>query len=191
MTGEGNRVLARDLLVEGLAWLRASYSAQRFFVERDVVWSLQRWLHGEVVARDLGLTVRNDYGVEPGPRRSLSADIALVPAGASIPAAILEVKYEPSHSRSDIDPRKLPVIAWADVVADAVRVRGWVETSRAQSGLAICVDEGGLFAKRSLPEGGAWEHWGACGTTDLDVWVHVVDEAGAQSGDATVEGSAT
>lgn len=164
---------ARRLLVDGLAWLRASYPEHRIYVERDLVWTLQKWLVREVAARGLPLRVFNDYGVEPGPRRSLSADLAVLPLTSPLPLVVAELKFEPSHRRAEIDPRKLPVVGWEGVVEDVARIRRWVAGGLILEGLAIFIDEGRFFQPRrpALPEC-AWTPWGSYGEPTLDLWVH-------------------
>jgi hypothetical protein len=61
---------ARTLILDALAWLRSSYPQHGFYVERDLVWTLQKWLDREITARALGLRVLNDYGARTSTRRS-------------------------------------------------------------------------------------------------------------------------
>jgi hypothetical protein len=164
---------ARTLILDALAWLRSSYPQHGFYVERDLVWTLQKWLDREITARALGLRVLNDYGVEPGPRRSLSGDLVLLPVDSPTPLLVAEFKFEPSHERGDIDPKKLPVVGWHGVVKDVDRIRRWVESGLTAEGLAVFVDEGGYrHARRPALDDSTWEHWGRYGQEVLDVWVH-------------------
>lgn len=164
---------AGRLLTDSLDWLRATYPEHRIVVERDLVWTLQKWLIREVHTRDLPLRVFNDYGVEPGLRRSLSGDLVLVPLDSPAPLVVAEFKFEPSHRRLDIDRKKLPVVGWGGVAEDAARIRRWVDAGMTQDGLAIFIDEGGFAHDRrtALPDC-EWSGWGTYGDPMLDVWVH-------------------
>lgn len=157
-----------------IEWLRSTYPSHRIYVERDLVWTLQRWLVDQAAGGTAELWVRNDHGTQPGPRRSLSTDIALLTPDSTVPLVALEFKFEPSHRRADIDPRKLPIVGWEGVVRDVERIRGWVRSGLAFAGAAVSVDEGGFAHARhpALP-GCSWEHWGGYGDSALDVWVHM------------------
>jgi hypothetical protein len=167
------RKAAQALLDDGLWWLRETYAEHGFVVERDLVWTLQRHLVRQ--ASDEGLPVRvfSDHGVEPGKRRHLSADIALLEADDPVPLVAVEFKFEPSPRRADVDRRKLPVTDWASAALDVERIRRWVGGGLARSGMALYFDEGGIVQGRRGPaDGGAWESWGTYGRGDVDVWVH-------------------
>lgn len=172
------------LAVAGIDWLAANYPVDRFFAERDVVWTLQRWYGRRAAEQALPIRVMNDFGAEPGPYRALSADIALVLEDR--PPVVMEFKYEPSHARADISPGKFPVISWQGVAADAERVQRWVRDGRATAGIALLIDEGGTFAARAavghrwpIPAipGGTWTNWGSYNQSDLNVHVHRFDQA--------------
>jgi hypothetical protein len=132
--------LGHRLIGDALDWLRETYPQHGFGVERDVVWTLHRWLTARAAA--LGCRVWTDYPMVRGPRRALSADLAVVDSANTILSAA-EFKFEPSHIREDVQKQKLPVIGWAGVLADIVRIGDWVAIGRAGSGWAVCVDEGG------------------------------------------------
>jgi hypothetical protein len=164
---------AAELAVEALAWLRATYAEHLPYTERDIVWTVQRWIAREITGRGLPLRVFNDYGIEPGPRRSLSADIAILPNSSPEVLHVIEFKYEPSHRRPDIDSKKLPVVGWDAVVADTLRIARWVESGRTLGGRAVFIDEGGFaHARRGAYPGSEWVSWGAYGDPAIDVWVH-------------------
>jgi hypothetical protein len=160
------------LFEEAFDWFHASYGERRYFVERDVVWTLQTRLLALVRERTLPWQVRNDYAALPGLRRSLSADLAIVVDGA--PGLLVEFKYEPSHQRTDIAREKLPVIGWADVVKDAERAQRFVDLRRTPVALALLIDEGGYFGGRPALPGGQWVEWGSAGDPTLSVAAHVV-----------------
>lgn len=104
---------ADALFLRSLNWLRINYSGFRFFVERDIVWTIQCHILQEIAETGLPLRVFNDYGILPGSRRSLSADLVLSGENSKIEVAV-EFKYEPAHSRTDIPRVKFPVVGWGD-----------------------------------------------------------------------------
>jgi hypothetical protein len=65
------------LVEEAVDWLRANYGRFEFWVERDLVWTLQTRLRTVITECGLPFIVLNDYPMLPGPRRSLR------PAGPS------------------------------------------------------------------------------------------------------------
>jgi len=120
------------LAEEAVGWLRENYGRFEFWVERDLVWTLQTRLRTVITERGLPFTVLNDYAMLPGPRRSLSADLVLRNAAGQVLVAA-EFKYEPSHLRQEFrcQPGKLPVVFWGagGVAKDVARIRQFVEAS--------------------------------------------------------------
>lgn len=112
----------------------------------------------------LPLTVLNDYGLLPGPRRALSADLVINNASGQVLIAA-EFKYEPSHNRSEFraQPGKLPVVFWgADGVSKYVaRIRQFAEAGVARTAYAMLIDEGRRFRARIPHPGSAWRDWPA------------------------------
>ncbi len=108
-------------------WSKTSYGQHMFFVERDLVWTIQNRVALEIVERGLPLRVFNDYPILPGNRRSLGTDLALLTCGGAVEVAI-KFKYEPSHRRGGIDiwPTKFPVIGWSNVAHDMARAKKFV-----------------------------------------------------------------
>lgn len=164
---------AVNVFYAAVGWLRSTYPEHQIVVERDLVWTIQRRIAREIGLHGLPLRVFNDYGVEPGPRRSLSADLALLSDRPGPPLFVAEFKFEPSHRQLDIDPRKLPVVGWEGVVEDAARIRRWVAGGLVRAGAAFFVDEGGFAQSRraALPDC-TWNAWGTYETSALNVWVH-------------------
>lgn len=161
------------LLEQALGWFLASYGERPYFVERDVVWTIQTWLVRRVGELELTWQVRNDYAPLPGPRRAPGADIGIAVDGAA--ALLVEFKYEPSHRRTDIAQEKLPVISWQDVEKDAARVQRFVDAGRAPVALAVLIDEGGFFRTRPALPGGHWLDVGSAGgDPTIALSVHVV-----------------
>jgi len=159
--------------VSALDWLQESYRTFTFFVERDIVWTLQLKVRGLLQEAGLAVRVFNDYGILPGNRRSLSADLAVVDNEGSVVVAA-EFKYEPAHSRTDIPSSKFPVVFWGDdgVGKDVARVREFVEKGAATIAHSFFIDEGGAFRHRLPHQGSRWCPWGG------DVWVLCADAKG-------------
>ncbi len=156
-----------ELFEQTLEWFRVHYSDYHFFVERDVVWTLQMHLSRLVASTRSPYHVFNDYPIIPGTRRSLSADLVLVEQHTNRIEVAAEFKYEPSHRRKDILPSKLPVVFWGDdgVGKDVKRVHEFVRLGKVQTAYAVFVDEGGAFHHRQPHPGSRWISW------ENGVWV--------------------
>jgi hypothetical protein len=139
---------AEQLFLDTLGWLGAANATTVFYQERDIVYTLQRRLCQLLERDDLPWTVFNDYPMLPGPRRALSADLALLCDGDVALAA--EFKYEPCHKRRDIPRQKFPVTVWSDIAKDTLRAREFVYQGRVAVAYAVCIDEGGYLARRDL-----------------------------------------
>lgn len=112
---------AERLFTDALDWLGRRYGDRVFYVERDIVYTLQSKLN-ELISSQAGeWRVYNDYPMLPGPRRSLSADLSLLTPQRDV-AVAAEFKYEPCHRRVDVLKNKLPVTVWSDIVKDTVRI---------------------------------------------------------------------
>lgn len=178
---------AQTLMLDGLSWLQDSYDQHRFFVERDLVWTLQRWLLRETDARGLPFRIFNDYGVEPGPRRSLSADLAIL-GDSKVPLLAAEFKFEPSHRRNDIDRRKFPVTDWDGICHDVERIRRWVHGGFIGEGIAVFIDEGGSVRRRRHAETDCeWADWEPYGADASAVSVHTFHVTGPARGRSTTD----
>jgi hypothetical protein len=158
------------LFGEAVEWLRENYRQFEFWVERDVVWTLQTRLRTMISERGLSFTVLSDYGMLPGPRRSLSADLVIRNAAGHVLVAA-ELKYEPSHLRPEFQsqPGKLPVVFWgADGVAkDVARIWQFVEAGAARAAFAMFIDEGRHFRARPPHIGSEWRDWDSAGPGNL------------------------
>lgn len=146
------------LFENALTWLQQTYHEHTFFVERDVVWTVQLWLIREIAGRGLPLRVFNDYAVVKGPRRGLCCDIAIVDQSNKVKVAA-EFKYEPDHRRQDILPQKLPVVGWIDMQKDIARIRTFIEAGAIECGYTVFIDEGGYFRHRDAHSGSDWLDW--------------------------------
>lgn len=160
--------IADQTFVAALDWLRENYRRFTFFVERDVVWTLQLKIRDLLQEAGLAVRVFNDYRILPGNRRGLSADLTIVDNDGSVLVAA-EFKYEPAHSRTDIPSSKFHVVSWGEVGNDVSRVREFVDKGAATVGHSIFIDEGGAFRHHPPHKGSTWFPWGG------DVWVLVAD----------------
>ena len=157
-----------DLYEQALAWLRRNYTVYRFFVERDIVWTVQTYLQRRIDEDNLNYRLYNDYPMLPGRRRSLSTDLAILNAANVVEIAV-EFKYEPSHTREDILRQKFPVVSWgADGVGkDVWRIREYVMQRKAKAAYSILIDECGYFHVNAPHPGSEWQVW------EGGVWVLV------------------
>lgn len=163
---------ASRVFEESIEWLRQNYPRFRFYVERDIVWTLQLRMSDLIQARAMPYRVFNDYSILPGNRRSLCADIAILDGQDQVQVAA-EFKYEPSHKRTDIWPSKfLPtVVFWGDdgVGKDVKRVHEFVEKGAARAAYAVFIDEGSIFRNRDPYPGSRWMDWTLAGDAFLSV----------------------
>lgn len=75
---------AATLFEDALDWLHEGYFTHRFYAERDLVWTLQKWLQDQVTEQHLPFRVYNDFPILPGNRRRLCTDLAIVDAANRI-----------------------------------------------------------------------------------------------------------
>jgi len=151
---------AIELFEESLGWLRENYGSFRFYVERDVVWTIQEHIRAEIEKNGLNLRVFNDYGILPGSRRKYSADLAILGTDGTL-EVVAEFKYEPSHHRQDIPHNKLPVVGWGieGVAKDMMRIEAFVNSGKAKKSYAIFIDESGYFRHRMPYPNSEWIDW--------------------------------
>jgi len=166
MAGEpqGANASVLKVLRDSLVWLWEHYGEFRFFTERDVVWTMQRRFLDTIKQQGLPFSVFSDFPIQPGARRALSADLAILRPNERV-AVALEFKYEPDHRRGhgserEIWPTKLSpsVVFWGaeGVLKDIERIRQWVSDGRTEAGFTIFIDEGGLFRNREPHPGAEW-----------------------------------
>jgi hypothetical protein len=150
-----------EFFEDSIAWLRQNYASFCFFVERDIVWTLQTHMINQIYEQQLAYRVFNDYPMLPGSRRSLSADLAILSADNGNVDVAVEFKYEPSHKRKDIMPSKFPVVFWGSdgVGKDVQRIQEFVSTGHAKKACSIFIDEGGAFHHRPAHPGSRWIEW--------------------------------
>ena len=151
---------AEELFENTIAWLKHEYNGFQFFVERDVVWTLQRHILSVIREQALPCIVFNDYPILPSKRRSICTDLAILSRNGVVEVAV-EFKYEPAHARSDIWPSKFPVVFWGHegVGGDIERIQRFVNESKAKVAYSLFVDEGGYFRHREAPPGAEWIDW--------------------------------
>ncbi len=148
---------AAELFESALPWLRENYGDFRFFVERDVVWTIQTHIIKLIEKQNLAYRVFHNFPVLS--RRT--SDLAILSRDNSIEVAA-EFKYEPSHDRksTDILPTKLPVVFWEDGVGkDMERIREFVAKGKAKVACLVFIDEGGYFRWREPFTNSEWIDW--------------------------------
>ena len=153
---------AASLFEEAIEWLRLNYHSYCFYVERDLVWTVQERLRTTLAQHSLPYRVFHHFPMFPGMHRVVNSDLALVgPDNRVIVAA--EFKYEPSHDRSkrDIWHTKFPVVFWREGVGeDVARVQRFVMEGAAVAGYAVFIDEGRWFRHLAPHPGSDWIDWG-------------------------------
>lgn len=159
---------APGVVRDAIRRLRDTYTDHHFVAERDVVWTLQRYMGEQLVRTHSDLRVFNDFGMGMLGEPKQTSDLVLVDSDNVVLAAV-EVEYEPSHDRADKDiwPTKFPVVFWEEVVQDAQRVEAFVHRGRAEWACSLLVDEGGHFRSQPAPRGAEWQQW------DHGVWALV------------------
>ena len=165
------QITAEELFEQTLEWLRSNYGNYEFFLERDLVWTIQQKLR-EIIAEDnLPFEVYNDFPIAKGQRRALTTDLAILNRQNEVELA-LEFKYEPDHKRGvganrNIWPSKLnpSVVFWRKdgVGKDVERARQYVDQRKAKVAITVFVDEGGLFRHRQPHQGTKWIDWNCSG----------------------------
>lgn len=152
---------ASELFESTLSWLQTNYWSFQFYVERDVVWTIQTRITTLITEHNLPYKIFNDYPLLEGKRRGLSADLVILGRNNFVEVAA-EFKYEPLHKRGDIPPNKFPVVEWEDngVRKDIKRIHEFVAKRRARVAYFVFIDEGGSFRKRPAHPRSAWIEWG-------------------------------
>jgi len=149
-----------EIFEDAIRSLRDTYDDRPHFVERDIVYTVQLHLWKLVRERGLDWSIFNDYPMLPGPRRSLSADLA-IRSGAGHVLLAAEFKYESAHRRLDLLSHKFPVIGWGDALKDISRIREFVTAGKVPVAYAVLVDEGRYFRARDPHPGSEWIDWNA------------------------------
>ena len=155
---------AEELVLDSISWLEKNYLDYKFFVERDIVWTVQTYLLEKIEKESLPFEVINDYPMLPGKRRSLSADLVILNNMSEVEVAV-EFKYEPSHERSEYPKGKFPVVFWGSdgVGKDVKRIREFVENGKCKVAYSFFIDEGGYFRHREPHTASEWRDWNGTG----------------------------
>jgi hypothetical protein len=158
---------AAALFEEAIAWLGEHYGEFEFWMERDLVWTVQSRLRKVIGYRGLPYEIFNDYPMLPGLRRSRSADLVIRATDRTVLVAA-EFKYEPSHYRPEflaLPTSKFPIVDWGyeGVARDIARIREFVEVGGARAAFAVLVDEGRYFRHRQAHPGSEWRDWEPAG----------------------------
>ena len=151
-----------QLFEEVVAWLEANYKSYHFFEERDIVWTMQTHMLSEIGKHNLDFKIYDNHKCV----KDKHADLAILNGNLTIDT-LIEVKYEPDHTRANIDiySKKFPRVYWNNkryggVEPDIDRIRNLVRQGIAKTGYSIFIDEGSHFATKSEPEGSVWVEWG-------------------------------
>ena len=167
------QTLAERLFQQSLDWLKTNYGNFDFFLERDLVWTIQQKLSEMIIKDNIPLEVYNDFPMIKAERRSLCTDIAILNKRNEVELAV-EFKYEPDHQRGfgvkkNIWPTKLSpsVVFWGKegVKKDVERAGKYVSQKKAKVAVTLFIDEGGHFRNRQPPENTKWIDWNCGGKT--------------------------
>jgi len=158
---------ALTLFQESLNWLKDNYHTFEFFMERDVVWTMQNHLREKIKALGLSYRVVNDWPMIKNSKRSLCADLVILNGDQIMLAA--EFKYEPNHKRKlDYSENKLKanVVFWSgehSVEEDIRRIKEFRSNEQCSAdfvGVTIFIDEDGRFYnKQTNFPGSSWQQW--------------------------------
>ncbi len=145
-----------ELVESSLGWLSEHYWDQPFWLERDLVWMLQKCLADAAERTEAGVRVLHNFRTSAG-----HVDLAVVREDQ--PLIIIECKYEPARNRPDFVSQRLdqPVVFWDHngVLEDIRRVTTAVAAGEAAAGYALFFDEGGRFRHRDAPPTSRWLDW--------------------------------
>lgn len=145
---------AEELFESALSYLEKNYSKETFFTERDLVWTIQKYLIKTISEKKLPFCVISEYRLMPNE----IADLAIMENKLSNikkyqPVNIaIEFKYEPNQIRKDIDipSGKFPVTDWKEITIDIDRIENFVYDGKAKIGYAILIDEGGRYKSKPI-----------------------------------------
>lgn len=167
---------AQDLFLRVWDEFQVSYHVEKFYTERDIVWTIQKALIEKINrngSRYKGYRVLNDFSIEQG--NKIRVDLAIfekakVPEKKDRPKFIAEFKYQPDPARKDEFPENKfnpdpKVIFWDEngrgsVKEDIRRVRNYVNMNTRTSGISILIDEGNLFYNGPVFENDFIEQFG-------------------------------
>lgn len=165
---------AEDLFDSVMEWLGGEYKNFHFYVERDLVWTIQKELKKRIAAGENGFEVFNDYPmIQQAGARALSTDLAIL-RGDQVLLAV-EFKFEPTRGGVEFTTmgKKWPVVEFGwhrdgsekcpkgkpvgvhrdikrveDFVVDEFCRADYQRINRADVAIAVFVDEDGWFQER-------------------------------------------
>ena len=154
-----------ELFEFAIETLERQYSTHRFFMERDVVWTVQLQIIGDIERLGLPYRVFNDYDIGAGNKYP---DLVVLDNDDNVEVAA-EFKYEPSHDRNasdggDIQESKFSVVSWRgenSVLESVQRVKDYVGSRRAKTAYSVLIDEGSYHRRmrKNPPPGCVWIEW--------------------------------
>jgi len=155
---------AFQLFEEAIMWLKANYRNFRFFNERDIVWTLQLHLLEQIESQHLPLKVFDNHKMQ----NKTQVDLAILEQGDGSILFVVELKYEPDHSRTDVSAGKLfpSKVFWDSnrnhgVVQDIDRIVNLIKGGYSEVGYVAFIDEGGHHSWRKAPNKSMWDgSWG-------------------------------
>lgn len=144
--------------------IKENYSNNKFYTERDIVWTFQRKLMDKINKDRLPFKVINDYGLLKAPNRSKSVDLAIINNNAGAinrwqkAELVIEFKYEPNKNRAgdDIPACKFPVTSWGSILKDIDRIKEFKTNKLTEIAISILFDEGGRYINRTIPKESFW-----------------------------------
>ena len=148
---------AARLFEEALTWMLNTFASHRFVKERDIEWTLYKYLRNRVENQGLSYRIFDGYTMPATPSK-LSADLVVLTPPETVEVAI-ELKYEPYNRRADIHPGKFPRYDYSEVVKDVGKIQTYVQQRLAREAYAILIDEGGYHARQPTPAGSEWRDW--------------------------------
>lgn len=148
------------LLLESIEWLKAHYLEYTFYLERDIVWTMQNRLVQVIEEKTLPLRVFNDFKLKLSESDTALVDLVIRNEEGSAEVGV-EFKFEPCHKRTDIPKSKFPVVFWdmEGVQKDVIRIQKLVSAGEVKSAFSVFVDEGGAFRHLPPHPGTEWIDW--------------------------------
>ena len=143
---------ARQLLLD-VDWLRTTYASHRFFLQRDVAWTVQKRLLDRIGPWAPDYRVIHNRKVPKGAGPQF--DLAVVDPNDTVELA-LKFRFEPAEK---LEPGKFPVVVWADVVKDVKAVQHAANEQHTRHAYSLFIDEGGYHRARDAPPNSRWEAW--------------------------------
>ena len=121
---------AEKLLRDGVNYLLENYKSFDFFYERDVTWILHKYMLDKINKEKLPYKLFCEYDL---------FDMVIINDNEI--EYVVEIKYEPSHLRNDIQEKRLKqhCITVNDINTDIDKI---INFDKCKKGFVIFVDEG-------------------------------------------------